>query len=261
VIIIETFGFALAIGIVLLTEVFLWRAIVAANRAEQEARQAQQLLDQRARQLETSNEQLAHLSKAKDESSPTSRTSCARRSPASCCTWIWCRSIPTSARCTWQRLRRETDRLAHIIEGLLMLSRLDQARLDYRPVPINLNSVASLYLADRQALAASRQIELGVEAESGLPPVEADEGLLGQALGILMTNAINYTPPGGKVTLLTRSSEARITYGRRWSVRDSGPGIPADELPHSSSDSFAARSAGHPATLAPVWDCQLPAKS
>jgi signal transduction histidine kinase len=220
------------VGIVVTTQLFLRRAIEAANRAGQDARQAQQLLDQSARQLQSANERLEQLSQLKDEF--VSDVSHELRTPIS--SMILHQELlhihPEKREFYLSTMRRETDRLAHIIEGLLTLSLLDQARVEYKPVPMDLNAIAALYVADREALAESREISLGLGSEPGLPAVEADEGLIGQALGILMTNALNYTPPGGSVTVLTRG---RTSDGKDWgwlAVADTGPGIPQEELPH-----------------------------
>jgi signal transduction histidine kinase len=66
-----------------------------------------------------------------------------------------------------------------------------------------------------------------------------------------MTNAINYTPPGGKVTLLTRSQRSEDRLWATLSVRDSGPGIPAEELPRLFERFFRGslgRASGNPGT-------------
>ena len=65
-----------------------------------------------------------------------------------------------------------------------------------------------------------------------MPPVPADEGLLGQVLSIMLTNALNYTPSGGWVEV---NSQVQIVEGQRWvgfSVSDSGPGVLPDEKPY-----------------------------
>ncbi len=250
-IMIEGVGFALAVGVVVSTQLFLGRAIEAANRAGQEARQAQQLLDQRARQLQSANKRLEQMSQLKDEF--VSNVSHELRTPIS--SMILHQELlhihPDKREFYLSTIRRETDRLAHIIEGLLNLSRLDQARVEYKPVLMDLNTIAAVYVADRKALADNRKISLGLESEPGLPSVEADEGLIGQALGILMTNALNYTPPGGSVTVITRR---RTSEGKDWAglaVLDTGPGIPPEELPHMFERFFrgtVGRSSGSPGT-------------
>ena len=72
---------------------------------------------------------------------------------------------------------------------------------------------------------------LAADTAAELPPVMADEGLLGQALSVLLTNALNYTPSGGTVTIGT--SERKVG-SKRWagfSVSDTGPGIAESERP------------------------------
>lgn len=129
------------------------------------------------------------------------------------------------------RLARETDRLERIINDLLYLSRLDQGQIVVQPTPTNLNTLAEQYVTDRAPLAASRSLTLTLENQPNLPLVLADEGLLGQALSILLTNALHYTPPGGRVTVTTQT---RLTEGQMWvglGVSDTGPGIAPEEQP------------------------------
>jgi PAS domain S-box-containing protein len=128
-------------------------------------------------------------------------------------------------------LQRETERLERIIEDLLQLSRMDQGQVMASLSPMDLNELVGHYVADRPLLAESRGLTLTLNQTADLPPIQGDPGLLGQALSVLLTNALNYTPRGGQVEVSTLSREAD---GRRWagfSVADTGPGIPPDEQP------------------------------
>ncbi|MBN1427527.1 MAG: PAS domain S-box protein [Anaerolineae bacterium] len=130
------------------------------------------------------------------------------------------------------RLKREIDRLNTLIEDLLRLSRLDQVRDTLHLEPVDLNDLAAQYVEDRLPIAESKQLEMSFNKLPRLPLVQADAGLLGQALSILITNALNYTPSGGLISVRAEKSTAD---GRRWagiSVADTGPGITPDELPH-----------------------------
>jgi two-component system phosphate regulon sensor histidine kinase PhoR len=126
-------------------------------------------------------------------------------------------------------LQRETARLARIIEDLLYLSRLDQGKMEIRITSIDCNALADQYVIDRQPLAGRNGQTLTFAGHQDLPAVRGDEGLLGQALSILLTNALNYTPRGEQVVV---STHLREKAGERWvgfRVSDTGPGIPPDE--------------------------------
>jgi PAS domain S-box-containing protein len=130
------------------------------------------------------------------------------------------------------RMERETSRLANLIEDLLRLSRLDQGRVTLDLKAVDLNVLAARYVEDRIPLATARQLELRLGDQPQLPSVQADDGLLGQALSVLITNALQYTPAGGEVVI---STQDRQEEGERWvgvRVSDSGPGISAEDMPH-----------------------------
>jgi signal transduction histidine kinase len=124
-------------------------------------------------------------------------------------------------------LKREADRLSDLIEGLLMLSRLDQDHITTDLAPFDLNSLVQEYVADRTLLAESRRLDLVLELASDLPDLKGDRNLLGQVLSILLTNAFNYTPEGGQVTVLTLRGQDSQEFG--FCVADTGPGILPEE--------------------------------
>ena len=127
------------------------------------------------------------------------------------------------------RILRETDRLEHIIDDLLHLSRIDRGQATPNIAPVDLNTLATQYVTDRAPLAASRKITLSLAETAELPPVQADPSLLGQALSILLTNAITYTPSGGTITVSTYHDQARNNTNAGIKVQDTGPGIAPDE--------------------------------
>jgi two-component system phosphate regulon sensor histidine kinase PhoR len=147
-------------------------------------------------------------------------------------------------------LRRETDRLHRIVEDVLRLARLDQGRVALELAPVDLNALIEQYANDRTPMAAQRGQSLSVRTQPGLPPVLADEGLLSQVVNVLLSNAINYTPDGGHITLHTcvpHNGGNRVGF----SVADSGPGLLPGDRDHIFERFFrgkAGRDSGMPGT-------------
>jgi signal transduction histidine kinase len=126
-------------------------------------------------------------------------------------------------------IQRETERLSRIIESLLTLSRMDQGRISLERVELDLNMLAQQYVEDRAPVAQRQGQTLRAELQPDAPHVMGDSGLLGQALSILLTNALTYTPPGGTVVVKVG---ACAVDGMDWgelAVIDNGPGITPDE--------------------------------
>ncbi|RPJ01590.1 MAG: PAS domain-containing sensor histidine kinase, partial [Chloroflexi bacterium] len=189
------------------------------------------LVRQRTSELKTANEHLMELSRIKDEF--VSNVTHELRTPITSLKLhqYLLTQDPEKAGEHVAVIRRETDRLAHIIDGLLHLSRLDQGRVPFSPAPLSLNALAEQYALDRAPLAEHKGLSLRFEGAMNSPTVLADEGLLGQGISILLTNALNYTPPGGQITIRT---ESRLANGQIWGrllVRDTGPGIDSDDRP------------------------------
>jgi len=150
-----------------------------------------------------------------------------------------------------QTLRRESARLETLIENLLDLSRLDLDTVKVDLQPVDLNPLTAQLIEDRTALAASRQHTIDYHADDRMVLALADPAALGQVFTNLLTNAINYTPPNGMITV---SVAYRADAGQTWAtitVKDSGPGISATDLPHLFQRFYrgeAGRKSGAPGT-------------
>jgi DNA-binding LacI/PurR family transcriptional regulator/signal transduction histidine kinase len=138
-------------------------------------------------------------------------------------------------------LNREVGRLSSLIEALLTLSRIDQSRFDVQFDELDLNRLVRDFVHDRMGLAQANGLDLVLASEAQLSPIQGDEKLIGQALSILITNALNYTPKGGTITVATNLRE---TKGLRWagiSVSDTGIGIQPEEQEQLFSRFFRGR--------------------
>jgi len=118
----------------------------------------------------------------------------------------------------------ESERLAQIVNDVLLASHLDSGQLHLR-----IETVEATRLTVGVVEAARTHLPEGVtialEAPKRLPPVAADEQQLSQVLSNLVENAVKYSPDGGPVAVkLSRSPHAV-----RWTVSDRGLGIPASE--------------------------------
>ncbi|GAB4457944.1 MAG: ATP-binding protein [Anaerolineales bacterium] len=129
---------------------------------------------------------------------------------------------------TYQQIYLEAHRLNRLVDDLQELSRVEA-----RAYPLDIRSldVPSLVQTVTKRLAPqaqSRRIALDLELTPNLPPLLADEDRAAQILTNLVSNAIQYTPEGGRVTISAKQTGNEIQI----SVRDTGIGIPPEHLPH-----------------------------
>ena len=146
-----------------------------------------------------------------------------------------------------ETLHRETERLIDLIEDLLTVSRLDAGTAEMEPTWIDLNSMAAGLVEDRRRLVARVDLAVEFDPQTDLPLVRADERMIAQVVANLMTNAVNYTPPGGSVTVRTDTIADGSNKWARLTVADTGLGIPENEVPRLFERFFrgsASRSRG-----------------
>ena len=124
-----------------------------------------------------------------------------------------------------QTLIRESERLANLIDDLLSLSRLELGATQFSPEEVDVNEIVAALAHDRRTLATRQGLGLDVECEPGLPKTRGDARLLAQVFTNLLTNAMNYTPPGGSISLRTRHQQTADSDWVTVEVADTGPGI------------------------------------
>lgn len=120
----------------------------------------------------------------------------------------------------------QNERMSRLVGDLLMLARADSG-LHLHCEPLDLAQLAHDVAEQLQPLAERGGLRLALRAEAAVPIV-ADEDRLLQVLFNLVENGLKYTPAGGCVALACRTDGTAALL----TVRDSGPGIPADALPH-----------------------------
>ena len=129
-------------------------------------------------------------------------------------------------------LQRETLRLENLIEDLLDLSRLNSRATPFHFEPSNINYLTVELIQDRAAMAAERGLMFDCQLAANLPLTTIDPRRFTQVISNLMTNAINYTPAGGIITLTTAIKQGDDSDWVTFTVRDTGRGISPQEMPH-----------------------------
>lgn len=124
------------------------------------------------------------------------------------------------------KVEKHSDRLAHLIEDLLMVSRLESGQATVNLQALQLAPEVSRVLDDLQRSADKKKVQLSLEVDPQLH-VLADSDLLEQILLNLLENAIKYGSEAGKVLV---HAEADNHDQIRVSITDDGPGIPPESL-------------------------------
>lgn len=120
------------------------------------------------------------------------------------------------------RAKEKTQGLIALIGDLLDLSRIESGAITHEPVPVRLDDLLRSIVDFLGARAdAKRQKLTAVMPEAPLPAITADPMALESIFGNLITNAINYTPEGGSITVTAGTLDGRIQV----EVSDTGFGI------------------------------------
>jgi heavy metal sensor kinase len=120
----------------------------------------------------------------------------------------------------------EADRLTRLVGDLLLLTQAESGKLplDFKPVELD---TLLLDVSKEMHILARDRVQIKV-TEIDQIQVNGDRDRLKQVLLNLVSNAINYTPQSGEIII----SLGKVGEQARLIVRDTGPGIPAEDLPH-----------------------------
>jgi two-component system cell cycle sensor histidine kinase PleC len=118
--------------------------------------------------------------------------------------------------------------LLKLINEILDLSRIEAGRYELHEEEVQLIDIVDDCHRLLRLKAEAKGLEIVGDYDEALPPLRADERALRQICLNLVSNALKFTPRGGSITLVV---EGGADGGQRLRVRDTGPGIPANEIP------------------------------
>jgi two-component system phosphate regulon sensor histidine kinase PhoR len=122
---------------------------------------------------------------------------------------------------------KSLDGLENLVQDLLMLSQIETGEIKMRMEPQDLFALAREVGDELDEVAIKKQIHLKIEEPKKKAIAMADAKWIRQVLTNLISNAINYTPEGGAVSVKFDFTKKSVYI----TVKDNGSGIPADHLP------------------------------
>lgn len=130
-------------------------------------------------------------------------------------------------------LHDEATILARLVTDLRLLSLADAGQLKLERAPTDLSKVVEKAVAHLQLQAETNAVIIATEVSPTLPLVQVDADRIGQVLGNLLSNALRYTPAGGRITVralaqMERNAGSVVVV----KVTDTGSGIPSADLPY-----------------------------
>lgn len=121
---------------------------------------------------------------------------------------------------------KKTDALLELINDLLEVAKMEAGKLIQHRVPTDIGRI----IEETVSLLEARAKNLGISISysfTDLKPIQSDEKSMGEVFNNLISNAINYSPEGGKVSI----TAMRLGEYLEICITDNGVGIPEEELP------------------------------
>jgi two-component system cell cycle sensor histidine kinase PleC len=136
--------------------------------------------------------------------------------------------------------------LLSLINDLLDVAKIEAGKMEIEPRPIEARRTFDIALKLIGAKAREKHQELTIDVDASAPQLFADERALKQILINLVSNAVKFTPEGGRIAVVGSAARGG---GFQISVQDNGPGIPREKLdriftPFSQVDNRYDRQAG-----------------
>ena len=149
--------------------------------------------------------------------------------------------LPAGLRGVLEGVRQNGRRLLYLVDKILDLARMEAGQTEFRPRRVDLGEVVRALAGAFETHAARREIGYTCSVPDARVISQADVALLEHVLFNLISNAIKFTPTGGKVRVSLTLEDDGATAAIR--VRDTGSGIPPDLVNHIF-DRFALADAG-----------------
>jgi len=126
-------------------------------------------------------------------------------------------------------IHRAVHQMDGLIQDLLDVARMQAGQaIPVEPDVVDPAGILAESVESHRALAEERRLRLVTEVLPELPAVRADRDRLLQVLQNVIGNAIKFTPPGGRITIGARCEASEVVF----TVSDTGPGVPPEDLPH-----------------------------
>jgi signal transduction histidine kinase len=153
--------------------------------------------------------------------------------------------LDKSARSQGERIQRSVAQMIRLVDDLLDVAKMEAGTFSIERWPHDAVELAREMIDPFSLAARERSLELDVELPAGPLPIECDRQRVLQVLSNFLGNAIKFTPKGGRVLLRVERRGDEVVF----SVRDTGRGIPAEQLRHVferfwSADRQSQRSSG-----------------
>jgi signal transduction histidine kinase len=139
-------------------------------------------------------------------------------------------------------IAQQTERLSHMVDQLLDLSRLESGLVSIERVPTDVAGYVRGVVAELAPQFEAKGQSVGLDLDDALPRVPLDPDQMHRALINLLDNANKYAPPGGEIRVTTAPDSGpeaqdpapfeRFPTWVRISISDTGPGIAEQDLPH-----------------------------
>ena len=138
-----------------------------------------------------------------------------------------------------EKIQAQVTQLNHLLETILLFNRSQLKGLELTPEPTDMKEFCYRLIQDMQAIAGERHI-IQFELMGDNVVYEMDKQLTSILISNLISNAVKYSPKGGDIWVKVDCRQNFIDI----SVKDSGIGIPADEIPHLFENFYRAKNVG-----------------
>lgn len=182
--------------------------------------------------LSAANDQLEVLDKLKDEF--VSLASHELRTPMTAIkSYAWmllhgkADNLDPKAREYLNRVYLSTERLIHLVNEMLDVSRIESGRVKLKKTLFDLYALIQDMKNEFQARLTEAEVQLECTKEGDIPEIEADREKIQQVLENIVGNALKYTPKGGTITVRLNRDKDRVICA----ISDNGQGIAPDDMP------------------------------
>jgi signal transduction histidine kinase len=135
---------------------------------------------------------------------------------------------PLNEQIRWvDSISRATDRMTGLVGNLLSLASMDDTQYEIQCSTFDIGKEMTAAISEMEVIADDKGITIIKEIEPGIE-IESDKEQVQNILSTLVENAVKYTPFNGVITASVKKEKRHITCA----IRNSGPGIPPDELPN-----------------------------